>query len=244
MSQLAEKKPMRFPYFFLLLNLLVMIGVYFVLTQTMERALSSAIIQATQAGNSDITRVFINEVYPELEVDLALTSIPSQIKQSLNSKELERVDNRVRSFMFGTDVLKAKIFNIEGITIYSSEASQVGKNKYDNKGFSDAVKGLPASQVTHRGQFSSLDGDVFDRDLVSSYIPIRNKQDDIIGVAELYADRSSEVEHSKELVAELKSELIPALMVILLLVAVIVWRFTSYVTQLKIEFLQQDDSDY
>lgn len=242
MSKQNQISSLRFPYFFLFLNLLVMIGIYFILSQTMERSLSSAIIQATQAGNSDITRIFINEVYPELEDDLGLTSSPAKVKEALNSDELGRVDHRVRSFMLGTDVLKAKIYNINGTTVYSSEASQIGDNKKDNKGFFDAARGIPASQVTHRGQFSSLDGEVFDRDLVSSYIPIRDRSDDIIGVAELYTDRSSEVEHAKELIAELKSELIPALVIILLLVAVIVWRFTSYVTQLKIEFLQQDNS--
>lgn len=242
MSDQTEKKPLRFPYVFLLLNLLVMIGIYFVLTHTMERALSSAIIQATQAGNSDITRVFINEVYPELQSDLALTSNPASVKSALDSQELARVDNRVRRFMFGTDVLKAKIYNINGITVYSSDVSQIGDDKTGNKGFSDASRGIPASQVTHRGQFSALDGEVFDRDLVASYIPIRDTSDDIIGVAELYTDRSSEVKHSKELIAELKSELIPSLVVILFLVAVIVWRFISYVTRLRLALLQRDDS--
>ncbi|MCP4598026.1 hypothetical protein [Neptuniibacter sp.] len=239
----TNKKSLRFPYVFLILNLMVIIGIYFVLSQTMERALSSAIIQATQAGNSDITRIFINEVYPELHADLALTSVPTKVKSKLSEPELQRVDDRVRRFMFGTNVLKAKIYNINGITLYSSEASQIGDDKTGNKGFSDAARGIPASQVTHRGQFSALDGEVFDRDLVASYIPIRDSSDDIVGVAELYTDRSTEVQHSKELITELKSELIPALVSILFLVAVIVWRFTSYVTHLRLELLQRNESD-
>lgn len=243
MTQKTEKKNMKFPYFFLLLNLLVMIGVYILLTQTMERALSSAIIQASQAGNRDITRVFINEVYSELKDELALTNQQNEVKNELTDQELLKVDNRVRRFMFGTDILKAKIYNINGITLYSSEASQIGESKQDSKGFSNAARGIAASQVIHRGQFSSLDGDVFDRDLVSSYIPIRNSSDDIIGVAELYADRSSEVKHTEGLFDELKSELIPSLVVILFLIAVIVWRFTAYITQLRIELLQRDSSE-
>lgn len=239
----TEKKSLKFPYLFLVINLAVIISIYFVLTQTMERALSSAIIQATQAGNSDITRIFINEVYPELHNDLALTSIPTKVKSQLSEQELKRVDGRVRRFMFGTDVLKAKIYNINGITVYSSEPDQIGDDKTGTKGFSDAVQGVPASQVTHRGQFSALDGEVFDRDLVASYIPIRDRSDDIVGVAELYTDRSTEVQHSKELITELKSELIPALVIILFLVAVIVWRFTSYVTRLRLEWLKRDESD-
>lgn len=240
MSKQHKTSAIRFPYFFLLLNLLVMIGIYLVLSHTMERSLSSAIIQATQASNSDITKIFVNEVYPELKADIGLSSASAKAKAALSDQELERVDLRVRAFMLGTDVLKAKIYNINGVTIYSSEAAQIGVDKKADASFADAVRGIPASEVTHRGQFSSLYGDVFDRDLVSSYIPIRSKSDEIIGVAELYTDRSAEVEHSNELIVGLKSKLIPALVTILLLVASVIWRFTSYVTQLKIDALEQD----
>lgn len=233
-------KKARFPYVFLLISLLLMIGVYVLLTKTMEQSLYTAVIKATQAGNTTITKVFINEVYPQLHQDLALTDYEPNAKQALTEAELERVDQRVRQFMFGTDVLKAKIYNISGITLYSSDLSQVGESKKGNMGFSSAVQGVPASQVTYRGQFSSLDGEVFDRDLVASYIPIRNHQGDIIGVAELYTDRSSEMKETKSLVVELKSQLLPSLAIILLLVAVIIWRFTSYITQLRLEMIERE----
>ncbi len=233
-------KKARFPYVFLLISLLLMVGVYVLLTKTMEQSLYTAVIKATQAGNKTITQVFINEVYPQLRQDLALTDYEPQAKQALTEAELERVDKRVRQFMFGTDVLKAKIYNIAGITLYSSDLSQVGESKRDNQGFSSAVRGIPASQVTHRGQFSALDGEVFDRDLVASYIPIRDKQGDIIGVAELYTDRSFEMKETESLIVELKSQLLPSLMIILLLVAIIIWRFTSYITRLRLEMIERE----
>lgn len=239
MTDLNSNK-IKFPYVFLLLNIAVMLGVYLVLTSTMEKALYSAVTKATQAGNATITKVFINEVYPELHGDLALTDNLSSVKQELSKTELIRVDRRVRQFMLGTDVLKAKIYNTSGTTIYSSDLSQVGDNKKGNTGFDSALKGVPASQVTHRGHFSSLDGEVFDRDLVASYIPIRNPQDDIIGVAELYTDRSQEMKQTLTLIAQLKSQLLPALAIILLLVAVIIWRFTSYVTRLRLELIEKN----
>jgi hypothetical protein len=242
MSEIEQPQTqLKFPYIFLLISVLLIAGLYFVIVFSLEKALSAAIIEATEAGNAAVTRIFINEVYPELEKDLALNSN----KTALSADAFQRVDQRVRRFMIGTDILKAKLYNNAGITLYSSDPSQVGENKLGNSGMNSALQGVPASQVTFRGKFSALDGQVFDRDLVASYIPIRDDSQRVIGVAELYADRSPVIRYSRELVLEVKSELIPLLITILLLVSLIIWRFTSYVTRLRIEmaFGQRNDTD-
>ena len=155
----------------------------------------------------------------------------------LSPQEVEHVDQRVRQFMFGTDILKAKIYNIKGVTVYSSDFSQIGDNKAGNAGFDSAIRGIPASEVTRRGQFSALDGDVFDRDLVASYIPIYDSQSEIIGVAELYTDRSIVISYSAQLSNELKIELLPLLACILLAVSLIIWRFQVVITKLRVKLL-------
>jgi hypothetical protein len=98
--------------------------------------------------------------------------------------------------MFGTDIMKVKIYGMNGMTVYSTERKQIGEDKHDNQGFQSAAQGIAGSQITHRGKFSAIEGDVFDKDMVASYIPIRNQAGLIIGVAEIYTDRTPVLDKS------------------------------------------------
>ncbi|MBF0589470.1 MAG: hypothetical protein HQL53_10090 [Magnetococcales bacterium] len=228
---------LKFPFLSLLFALVLIVGIYIIITESVGQALNSAVSRATQAGNAAITRIFINEVYPELQKDLNLTADSRAVKLSLTEQELERVDVRVRAFMFGTDILKAKIFTINGITIYSSDRSQVGDDKKGYPGFEAAMRGKSTSKVSRRDRFSALAGEVYGRDLVASYIPIRDRSDEIIGVAELYTDRSTTLDDIQQLMITVKTELIPMLAGILLAIALIVWRFTNHIAQIRIQQL-------
>jgi hypothetical protein len=107
----------KFPYIFLFFSLFLVVVIYFVITDSVGKSLYTAVTRTTQAGNTTVTRIFINEVYPELQQDLQLSDDSRLAKVVLTEDELHRVDNRVRGFMFGTDILKAKIYNINGGSI-------------------------------------------------------------------------------------------------------------------------------
>ena len=86
-------------------------------------------------------------------------------------------------------VLKVKIYNVDGLTIYSSEPSQMGADKSKNQGFlSAALRGTPTSKLSNRDSFSAFSGIVYDRNLVETYIPILGIEGQIDGVFELYTD--------------------------------------------------------
>lgn len=178
--------------FFLLIILSFFIGQYIFISSESKKAINEAITETTQSSNLTVTKLFINDVYPGISNILQLEENPNP-KNGLEGKELEKVDNIIRSFMFGTDILKIKLYSKNGMTIYSTEASQIGDDKSKNSGFLLALKGKAGSQITHRGKFSAIEGEVFNKDLVSSYLPIKSKNDIIIGVAEIYTDRTPSI---------------------------------------------------
>ncbi len=95
----------------------------------------------------------------------------------------------MRNLKAGLPVLKVKIYNLDGRTIYSSEPGQIGADKSNNQGFMKAAqKGIPASDKSFRETFSPFSGEVLNRDVVESYLPIWGDDDAVEGVFELYTD--------------------------------------------------------
>ena len=238
-DRIITKTP-KFPFVFIALNVALIIGVYFLLSDNIMKTLRDAVLTTTEHSNATITRVFVNEVYPDLESALELTENPAASKDELSAAELNEVDSRVRLFMLGTDILKIKIYNVKGVTVYSSDPAQIGEVENDNHGFEQAVRGSAVSQITYRGKFSGFDGEVYDRDLIASYIPIFSKFSSIIGVAEVYTDRTRSIDFVEDKVLNIQSILIPTLSIILLFATFVIWRVFQFAVKGRIHELEHD----
>ncbi len=94
----------------------------------------------------------------------------------------------VITLMQKTAVVKVKIYNRLGVTIFSTDPRQIGENRLDNHGFRGAINGSVVSELTHRQSMDTFEGTMSDIDLLSSYIPINGRDGSIEGVFELYLD--------------------------------------------------------
>ncbi len=103
--------------------------------------------------------------------------------------ETREIHETIKELSAGVNVLKVKIYNRDGLTIFSSDPAQIGEDYSGRAAFMAAVRdGEPSSALTFRDRFSAFSGEVFQRDIVETYVPISIEDGDILGAFEVYTD--------------------------------------------------------
>ncbi len=147
-----------------------------------------ALMEHETRGNIALTRVFANTIWPNhaAYVKDASATPKSELPQR---PEIVRLREDVLRQMNGLNVVKVKIYNLDGLTAFSTDPKQIGEDKSANAGFLQAKAGEPASEITFRNRFDAFEQEIVDRNLVSSYVPIRKSESSPVeGVMEVYSD--------------------------------------------------------
>lgn len=190
------------------------------LYERQERSARESLVATHEAAHVTLTRVFANvlwasDVAPFFERASKLSPQPCREQpaagdarracfarfgaQILALPGFAELDRRAHAAMQGSNVFKIKVFDLRGVTLYSSEHRQVGEDKADNRGWQLAAAGTPASELTHRDRFSAFEGEVENRDLISSYIPVRAPGGGpVIAVFEIYSDVTGFLAQARE----------------------------------------------
>ncbi len=145
------------------------------------------LVETAESQNVAITSVFRNSLLQHISP--LLGSRPAEANTDPGSRpEIAALQREAVALMKDTSAVKIKIYNLGGITVFSSDFKQIGESKLDNAGFAAAVAGQVASELSHRDTFSAFEQVIEDRDVLSSYIPFRGYSGRIEGVFEVYSD--------------------------------------------------------
>lgn len=146
------------------------------------------LLELGENKNASLAQVFANTLWPYY------SQFVTEL-ETLSADDIRRhpVTNQVRRDISldtqGLDVVKVKLYTTQGLTIFSTDYSQIGADKSANPDFLKALQGGHATEMDSRQAMLSLDGSIKDRNLISSYIPIRNHNSGTVeGVFELYSD--------------------------------------------------------
>lgn len=146
------------------------------------------LIRVGEDSNVGLTTAFANTLRPDYVplIEAAERSSTAQLKAN---PAIAAVDKAVRDAVRHTHVVKVKIFDLKGRTIYSSEPRQIGEDHSSRSGFLAAREGGVQTFLYERASFDAFGRTVTDRSLLASYVPVRrpgaNKPD---AVFELYSD--------------------------------------------------------
>jgi PAS domain S-box-containing protein len=145
------------------------------------------LVTMAEAQNAALARSFANTIWPRFsDYVMSVSGTPAEVRAREETRELHAA---LRTLTAGLPVLKVKIYNLEGFTVFSSEPAQIGQDKRNNPGFFGAAReGKLGSKLSYRDTFSAFEGSVQNRDLVESYLPVRGRDGTVEAVFELYSD--------------------------------------------------------
>jgi two-component system, sensor histidine kinase len=163
------------------------------LTVLFRQAAESDLISAAERANGVHAAVFANALNAKLGEEAwayLQREAPTLSADQLRVHPMtERMHEVLRQLATGTSVAKVKLFSLQGLTLYSSEASQIGEDKHNTGLVQRATQGESVSTMSQRERFLSFDGQIYNRSLVSTYIPVLPPgRRSPVAVFELYDD--------------------------------------------------------
>ena len=146
------------------------------------------LVTMTEHHNIDLAKVLAATVWPRYGefIDHAQPRGVDAIRQAPETAALAA---DARAMMHGMQMIKVKIYNLSGFTVFSTDPAQIGGDYSTNDRFLSALRTGASSALEFRTTFATPDGPRTNLWVLSSYIPfttdIHNRQ---AGVFEIYMD--------------------------------------------------------
>lgn len=108
---------------------------------------------------------------------------------ALNPQELSFFDRQTKDFLHPFGIVKIKVFDLNRVIIYSTDARIIGLKVEENARLERSLRGeVDSHQETKDHVFDLAEEQLLDVDVVESYLPVFNSSDEIAGSLELYLD--------------------------------------------------------
>jgi PAS domain S-box-containing protein len=193
------------------------------------------LVKVGESKNVALTQTFANSLWPQFE-PYVVSSAGLSVEELKASPEISQLRQSVLGHMSGLTVVKVKVYNLQGITVFSTEEKQIGEDESQNAGFISAANGTAATELTHRDTFSAFEKTISDRDLVSSYVPIV-QAGSVVGVFEVYDDVTPLLRQIDESVTQLLVVVVAVLATLYFILLAIVLRAASVIRRQQQEIV-------
>lgn len=172
--------------YFSALSLLLILAAGIVLGGYFLRFSSHHLIGQAEYDNVALARF----VYNTLQRDFTATVTTSYAEQDMARLRAAGAElmPTVLALLMNSDVIKVKVYNRDGLTVFSTDLTNIGESVAHKPGFQAAQHGQVASDMHARDLFNAHDGERANIDFIASYVPMRDAAGEIFGVFEIYRD--------------------------------------------------------
>ena len=152
-----------------------------------QQALDEA-IRSQEAQNAVLTRALANVLWPRFAGHVR-GATPAGLEDLRSSVAAQEFNKEIAEVVRNTPVHRAKVYNVAGLTVFSSNLAQIGEDRANYLGFRQAMdRRVPFSTLEFRDSFTGFAQTMTSVYLVSSYIPIEGEGGEIEGVFEIYTE--------------------------------------------------------
>jgi hypothetical protein len=222
METILQERPFRLRRHFSIAGGIAVLLVTVLIATTYYRTEVAEQIEQAEGRNVMLAQTFANSVWPRYKEHLSRLGANGETLRA--ASETASLHAMVGDMARRVPVLKIKIYNLEGMAVYSSVPSEIGEEKSANPGFRAARAGTAMSELTHRGQMSATEGTIENVDVVSTYIPIFGASNSVDAVFELYSDVTETVNRIERMTLQLVGGLVLVFAVLYAVLLTIVVR--------------------
>jgi diguanylate cyclase (GGDEF)-like protein len=171
-----------------LIALAVLVAVVVALSLLYRGLLFDSMVESETRASVALTKTFANAIWPSHAAFVARAG--SLDRATLAGRlEVAALDRDLRRLSDGLSVVKVKIYDLNGFTVYSSDPREIGEDGSAKPGFRRARDGYPASNITYRDQVDSWEGVIAERDILETYVPVHvYDAAPVEAVLEVYSD--------------------------------------------------------
>ena len=221
---------------------LVLIGVVVIALSFLYRQLVfESLIEGETRSNVAVTQSFAGSIWPNHSEFISRASeVPAG--ELASRPEIRRIDDDLRSMMKGLAVVKVKIYDAGGLTVFSTDPRQIGEDKSGNPGYLSARGGIPASDITYRDRFDAWEGVISARNIIATYVPVRAKDGaQVAAVMEVYSDVTPLVEKMERSQLNILGIVLGSLLAIYAVILGITLRYRRLIGEKETERLAQEE---
>ncbi len=186
MEHAVNSRMFNLTRYFSVLSLLLVLAVGIVLGSYFHRFSTHHLISQAEHDNVTLTRLVHNTLRRDFAAQVTASHLePDPARMHATASALLP---DVLALLKSSDVIKVKVYNRNGLTVFSTDLANVGEDVAYKPGFQVASQGGVASDLHSRDVFNAHDGIRSNIDFIASYVPMRDADGAVFGVFEIYRD--------------------------------------------------------
>jgi len=154
------------------------------------------LVDGGEQQNVAITRALVNNIWPEFAPFMEKAST-MDVHDLVKHQTYRNTHINTLKSITGLPILKIKIYNLEGKTVFSTDKTELGEQEpADYPGNISAKTGEIITKISLRDKFNAIQGEMHNRRIASSYLPIYEPNSSKVqGVFEVYYDVTEHYTH-------------------------------------------------
>jgi diguanylate cyclase (GGDEF)-like protein len=224
-----------------LIALAVLFVVVVALSLLYRGLLVDSMVESETHASVALTKSFANAIWPSHAAFVARAGSLDRATLA-QREEIEALDRDLRMLSDGLPVVKVKIYDLKGLTVFSTERKQIGQDKSPNPGFLRARDGYPASNLTYRERMDSWEGELAERHILATYIPVHvYEAAPVEAVVEVYSDVTGLVERIESGQWKITAAVLGLMTLVYALLQIILARYQRLLAEKERERAAQEE---